>query len=101
MKIEGLFCSLWDGDNTIETPCTIDSVTGELVHIKQASTNESEGVDVLDEEYVEVGDRRFEIEQDGETNVYRIQPAQLVAFQVATNSAPKETAAPKRNAPRG
>ena len=73
MKIRGTYNTVWDINGSgrgycITTNCVIDLNTGE-VKAELASEEESENVEVLDREYIEVKGNQFAVAEDHITNL--------------------------------
>lgn len=50
--MKGKFVSVWDGGVKLESPCTVNLETLEVTILQ---TQSGDGVETLDEEYVEIG----------------------------------------------
>lgn len=57
------YTSVWDGGVGITAPCKVNMDTKEVFDIEMVDV---EGLDVLEEEYVTINDKRYSVSRSGE-----------------------------------
>ena len=83
MLQECVYRSVWDGGYCIDTPAVVDTETGHITSTPvDGVDDDGEDVEILDAQYVMLGDNRFNITED-DNGVYRI--TDIVGFVSAVS----------------
>lgn len=59
LKLQGTFISVWDGGIAVNTPCTVDFQTGQVIVMGANDCVNEDSLQILEREYVEVDGQTY------------------------------------------